>query len=57
MWYCLMLVLYSHEKKQQFSQSKERLRMSGLYGPEGLSDVYKFCADVICGGDRVEIDS
>lgn len=30
---------------------------SGVYGPEGLSDGGKFCADVICGGEGVEIDS
>lgn len=39
------------------SQKRERLKSSGVYGPEGLSDGGKFCADVICGGEGVEIDS
>lgn len=39
------------------SQKRERLKSSGVYGPDGLSDGGKFCADVICGGEGVEIDS
>lgn len=38
-------------------RERERLKSSGVYGPEGLSDGGKFCADVICGGEGVEIDS